>query len=74
MKKEKNASCVKRVWQSKEEAYLARIFEFRDCGEVEVDSIKYSYTSHGDEFYLVFIDGENKPALAYACKIYDYKE
>ena len=26
MKKEKNASCVKRVWQSKEEAYLARIF------------------------------------------------
>ena len=54
--------------------YLARIFEFRDCGEVEVDSIKYSYTSHGDEFYLVFIDGENKPALAYACKIHDYKE
>ena len=53
---------------------LIEVFEFRDCGEVEVDHTTYSYTSHGDEFYLVFIDGENKPTLTYACKIYDYNE
>lgn len=53
---------------------LVKVLEFRDSGEVEVDGVTYSYTSHGDEFYLVFIDGDKKPALTYACKIYDYNE
>lgn len=53
---------------------LVKVFEFRDSGEVEVDSGTYSYTSHGDEFYLVFIDGDKSPSLIYACKIYDYNE
>ena len=53
---------------------LVKVFEFRDSGEVEVDGVTYAYTSHGDEFYLVFVDGDKKPALTYACKIYDYNE
>ena len=53
---------------------LVKVLEFRDSGEVEVDDVTYSYTSHGDEFYLAFIDGDKKPTLTYACKIYDYNE
>ena len=55
-------------------SHLASVFEFRDSGEVEVDDLTYSYTSHGDEFYLVFIEGDKAPSLTYACKIYDYNE
>jgi hypothetical protein len=50
------------------------VFEFRDSGEVEIDGGTYEYTSHGDEFYRVFIDGVKTPYLTYACKIYDYEE
>lgn len=53
---------------------LVKVFEFRDSGEVEIDGGTYEYTSHGDEFYLVFIDGVKTPSLTYACKIYDYNE
>lgn len=54
--------------------HLAQIFEFCECGEVEVDALKYSLTSLGDEYYLVFIEGDKKPTLIYARKIYDYNE
>jgi hypothetical protein len=53
---------------------LVKVFEFRDSGEVEIGGGTYEYTSHGDEFYLVFIDGDKIPSLTYACKIYDYEE
>lgn len=53
---------------------LARIFEFRDSGEAETDGLNYSLTSIGDEYYLVFIDGEKQPTIMFPCKIYDYEE
>ena len=56
---------------------ILKIFHFRDYGEYQVtakDGSAFSYSSEDDIFYLVYIEGNAGPSLAYNSKIYDYRK